>query len=128
MFTPHKYPNASVAPWEYYPAAAGTYKAGQLVELIDGQMAAFADANGVMPYLCMADITVEDGGIIPAIFCNADTIYATELAADAAGAKVGSMAAITDGLTATIDDAGTFEITALEGTTAGSVVYGRLRY
>ncbi len=31
MFYPHKTDNGAVMPWEYMPANAGTYQAGQLL-------------------------------------------------------------------------------------------------
>ena len=128
MFVPHKTPTGAVPPWEYYPAAAGSYKAGQLVELADGKINAFAEVKGVMPYICMADIEVEEDGIVPVIHADHETIYRSELAADAADAVIGTFGEITDGLTVTAEGTGAFEITWLEGTTAGSAVYGRLHY
>ena len=127
MFTPHKRDSGGVLPWEYLPAAAGTYKAGQLLKLADGALApASAASTTTLPYLCMADITVEDGANVPVVRVRSDTIFQTTLSAEAASAKVGSKLQIAaGGLAVNAAAAGSFELTALEGTAAGDTVYGR---
>ena len=41
-FIPVKSDNGAVLPWEYMPAAAGTYQAGQLLSMSGGQLAALS--------------------------------------------------------------------------------------
>lgn len=127
MFTPHKNGTGAVLPWEYLPASAGTYKAGQLLQVSAGSVAAISAAiKTTPPYLCMADITVEAGGIVPVTRVNADTVYKTTLSAAAASAVIGTKLEVTaGGLEADAAAAGTFELTCLEGTAQGDTVYGR---
>lgn len=127
MFTPHKRDTAGALPWEYLSAAAGTYKAGQLLKLTDGALApSSAASTTTLPYLCMADITVEAGGNVPVCRVRNDTIFQTTLSAAAAEAKVGDKLQIAaGGLAVNADAAGTFEVTALEGNAAGDTVWGR---
>ena len=129
MFTPHKRDTAGALPWEYLPAAAGTYQAGQLLKLADGALApASAASTTTLPYLCMADITVEEGGNVPVCRVRNDTIFQTTLSAAAADAKVGTRLQIAaGGLAVNASAAGSFEVTALEGTAAGDTVWGRFQ-
>lgn len=127
MFTPHKRDTVGALPWEYLPAAAGTYKAGQLLKLASGKLAASSAASTTtLPYLCMADITVEDGANVPVVRVKHDTIFKTTLSAAAADATVGSKLQIAaGGEQVNGAAAGSFELTALEGTAEGDIVYGR---
>lgn len=127
MFTPHTTDTGAVQPWEYMPAAAGTYKAGQLLAVTGGNVAAISAAcKTTPPYLCMADITVEAGGTVPVIRVKHDTVYKTTLSAAAAGAAVGSKLEVSaGGLEADNAAAGTFELTYLAGAALGDTVYGR---
>lgn len=129
MFTPHANDTGAVQPWEYMPAVAGTYHAGQLLNTAGGKVAALSAAATTTPaYLCMAELTVESGQTIPVTRVSDAVIYETELTAEAADAKIGSLLEVSsggDGVDATAE--GTFEITYLEGTTAGAMVRGRFR-
>lgn len=127
MFTPHKGDHSGTMPWEYFPAAAGTYKAGQLLNVTSGKLAAISEASKTTPpYLCMADITAADGDNVPVVRVRSDRIFKTTLSAAAASAAVGTKLEVSaGGLEADAAAAGTFEVTALEGTAAGSTVYGR---
>lgn len=129
MFTPHANDTGAVLPWEYMPAAAGTYKAGQLVQMNGGKITAISAAlKTTPPYLCMADITVEDGGIVPVTRVQKNAIYKTQLGAEAAAAVPGTMLEVSaGGLVADAAAAGTFEITYLEGTAKGDNVFGRFQ-
>lgn len=126
MFFP-KNMDGNLQSWEYYPAAAGTYKAGQLLNATNGTLAPVADASKTTPgYVCMADITVEAGGIVPVARIKKDSVYATQLSADAASAKLGAMLQVSaGGLQVDAAAAGSFEVTYIETTTAGSEVCGR---
>ena len=94
MFLPIKSDNGAVLPWEYMPAEAGTYVAGQLlaVDTTTGHLEPIAaDLVTTPPYLCMADIKVETAGTpIPVTRVSKDYIYETTLAEEAAGAVVGT--------------------------------------
>ena len=127
MFTPHKSDNGAVLPWEYYDAAAGTYKAGQLVTVTGGKVAAISGALATTPpYLCMADKTCAEGELLPVTRISKDYIYETTLAAAAAEATVGTKLQVAaGGLQASGAAAGTFEVVSIEGTAAGSTVRGR---
>lgn len=132
MFLPIKSDNGAVLPWEYMPAEAGAYKAGQLlaVDATTGQVEAIAaDLTTTPPYLCMADITVETAGTpIPVTRVSRDYIYETTLAEAATGAVVGTKLQVeAGGLTASkpATGSGTFEVVALDGTAAGDAVRGR---
>ena len=129
MFSPHKNDTGAVLPWEYLPAAADTYEAGQLLQVTDGKLAAISAASTTTPpYLCMASITVEDGELLPVTRIDKDTIYESMLSAEAAEAKLGTKLQISAGgkeVDATVS--GSFEVVAVEGTAAGSIVYGRFQ-
>lgn len=129
MFTFHKTDTGAVAPFEYLPAAAGTYEPGQALNVVDGKLTAI-DAASITtpPYISMAGKTVEDGDIIAVVRVSDDTIYKTTLSADAANAKVGSLLQVSEGGTE-VDAAaaGTFEVTCIESTDEGGTVYGRFK-
>lgn len=127
MFTIHSHDTGSRQPWEYFPAAAGTYKSGQIVAVADGNIAPLTGALQTKPsYICMADVTIEEGQNIPVIRVADNVIYATTLSAAAADAKVGSKLEVSAGGLA-VDAAaeGVFEVVHIESTEAGSVVTGR---
>ena len=127
MFVIHKHDTASRQPWEYIPAAAGTYEAGQAVSVSGGQIAPIEAAlKTTPPYVCMADATVTEGQVLPVIRVTDKAIYATELSADAAAAVVGTKLEVSaGGLQVDAAATGTFEIVYIEATAAGSVVHGR---
>ena len=126
MFIPKNIGGAAQG-WEYYPAAAGTYKAGQLVNLTAGALAPVSAASKTTPgYVCMADITVVEGGVVPVQRVVKDIEFVTELSADAASAKAGSKLEVSaGGLAVDAAATGTFEVTYIAETAAGSEVHGR---
>lgn len=113
--------------WEYYPAAAGTYKSGQLLNMTGGKLAPVAAASKTTPgYLCVADITVAEGALVPAQRIVKDAIYVTELSAEAADTKEGAKLQVSaGGLAVDAAAAGTFEVTYIADTAAGAEVHGR---
>ena len=129
MFTIHKHDTGARQPWEYLSAAAGTYKAGMALSVTGGKVAPISAAlKTTPPYICMADVTVEEGKSIPVIRVTNTAIYETTLSAAAAAAVVGSMLEVSaGGLAVDAATAGTFEVVSLEGTEAGSVVCGRFK-
>lgn len=129
MFLPHKSDTGALQPWEWLPAAAGTYKVGQLLNVSGGQLVPVAAASTTTPaYLCQADITVEDGRNIPVQRVTSAHIYETQLSAAAEGATIGSKLQVSaGGLQADAAASGTFEIVEIEGTTAGATVRGRFK-
>ena len=127
MFTPHKRDTAGALPWEYRAAAAGTYKAGQLLNVKNGRLEAVSAASATTPpYLCMADITVEAGGVVPCVRVKHDTIFETQLSAETEGAVVGAKLQVAaGGLQVNGAAAGSFEVCYVEDTAAGGTVRGR---
>lgn len=127
MFLPHTTDNGALTPWEYIPAAAGSYQAGQLLNAVDGVLTPIGAAVTSTPgYVCMACVTVEQGELLPVQRVQHTTVYETELSAAAANAAVGTMLEVSaGGLQADAAKAGTFEITYIDGTAAGSMVRGR---
>lgn len=128
MFLPHKSDNG-LQPFEYYPADAGTYEIGQLLNVSKGQLTAVSAASKTTPsYVCMSRATVAAGEILPVIRCTQDMIFETTLSADAEEAKLGSLLEVSaGGLQVDAANSGTFEVTGIEGTVAGSTVYGRFQ-
>ncbi len=126
MFYP-KTTKAGLAGWEYLPAAAGEYKAGQLLNAADGLLTPLKAASATTPgYVCMAETTVAEGAVLPVCRVIPGALYETELAAAAEGAALGTMLQVhADGLTVDSAAAGSFEVVSIEGTTAGSRVCGR---
>lgn len=127
MISPHKNGTGAVLPWEYIAAAAGSYEAGQLLQVSNGKLAAIdAAATTTPPYLCMGTITVEDGEELPVTRIAADVVYAASLSAAAEAAVVGTKLRVSaGGKDVDAGAAGSFELVALEGTEAGNIVYGR---
>lgn len=127
MFTVHKHDTLARQPWEYLAAAAGTYKVGQALTVAGGQLTPVSAAlKTTPPYICMADVTVTAGQVLPVTRVTDQAIYATELSAEAAAAAVGSKLEVSaGGLQVDAAAAGTFEVCYIEGTAAGSVVHGR---
>lgn len=127
MFFPHKTDTGAHQPWEYLPAAAGTYQAGQLLIVSGGKLAAISAATKTTPpYLCMGSVTVADGENLPVVRVTNDEIYETQLSAAAASATIGTKLEVSaGGLKADAAAAGTFELVYIEGTAADSVVRGR---
>ena len=128
MFLPHKSDNG-LQPFEYYPAAAGTYEIGQLLNVSNGKLVAVSNASTTTPaYVCMAKATVAADEVLPVIRVNHEIIFATTLSAEAADAKLGSKLQVSaGGLQVDAAATGTFEVTAIEGTAAESTVYGRFQ-
>lgn len=128
MFYP-KHMQGVNEPWEQLPAAAGEYKAGQLLGVSNGKLVALSAATKTTPpYLCMADCTVTAGGLVPVARINKEHIYVTTLSAETASAKLGALLEVTaGGLQADGAAAGTFEVVHVEGTAAGSEVHGRFQ-
>lgn len=127
MFSFHKNGTGAIIPFEYIPAAAGAYEAGQLLQVTDGKLAPISAAQTTTPpYLNMGSITVEDGDSLPVARIMDDMIYVTTLSAEAASAAVGTKLRISAG-GKEVDGgaAGSFEVVALDGTAMGDIVYGR---
>lgn len=129
MFTPYKHDTGALQPWEYLPAAAGTYQIGQMLDVSDGKLAAIKAAKTTTPaYLCMFGSTAADGQPIPVIRVTERVIFKTALTAEAADATIGSKLQVSaGGLGVDAAAAGTFEVTYIEDTAAGSVVCGRFQ-
>ena len=126
MFYP-KHFGGTLRSWEEFPAAAGTYKIGQLLNMADGQLVSVDAASTTAPqYLCMAKRTVAEGELIPVQRVSYDDIYETTLSADAEGAVIGSKMQISEGgEQVDMGAEGCFEIVQIDDTTAGSKVAGR---
>ena len=129
MFSPHKTDTGAVLPWEYMPAAAGTYQAGQLLNAKNGSLTPVSAASPTTPgYLCMANITVTAGQLVPVTRIQHTAIYETQLSAEAADAAEGTKLQVSaGGLMADAGAAGSFEITYIEATAAGAQVLGRFQ-
>jgi len=127
MFIPMKSDTGAVLPWEYMSAAAGDYKAGQLLNVDGGKVVAVAAASTTTPpYLCMADKTAADGEPLPVTRISHDYIYETQLSAAAAAAEIGTKLQVSaGGLEADAAGTGTFEIVSMDGTEQGDFVRGR---
>lgn len=127
MFSPHKTDTGAVPPWEYMPAAAGTYQAGQLLNAKNGSLTPVSAASPTTPgYLCMANITVTAGQLVPVTRIQHTAIYETQLSAEAADAAEGTKLQVSaGGLQVDAAAAGSFEVTYIEDTAAGSMVRGR---
>ena len=127
MFSPHKTDTGAVLPWEYMPATAGTYQAGQLLNAVGGSLTPVSAASTTTPgYLCMANITVTSGQLVPVTRIQHNAIYETQLSAAAEGAAEGTKLQVSaGGLQVDAAATGSFEVTYIEGTTAGAMVRGR---
>lgn len=129
MYRQIKSDTGTVVPFEYLEAAAGTYHVGQCLTVTDGKLAAINEAMATTPeYICEAEKTVAEGGVLPVTRVSKTCIYETTLlAAEVAlvvGDKLrvaagGNQAEYVDGNT------GTFEVVAFSGTDEGDTVRGR---
>jgi len=128
MFRPYSHDNG-LQPWEYIEAAAGTYKCGQALQVVDGKLAPVAEAlKTTPPYICMADVTLEEDKDLPVIRVTDKVVFETALSAAAAAAKIGSKLEVSaGGLAVDATAEGTFDVTYIEGTDAGNVVRGRFK-
>ena len=126
MFYPKKI-CGNLRSWEYLPAAAGTYRAGQLLNVADGLLVSVdAASTSTPPYLCQADRTVAEGETLPVVRVSLDAVYETVLSGDAADVQIGAMLQVSaGGETVDAQAAGSFEVVSLEDTTAGAVICGR---
>lgn len=127
-FSPVKSDTGAVVPFEYLPATAGDYTAGQLLTVVSGKLKALsADTETTPPYLCVFEGTAVNGDIIAVLRVADDLIYETTLAAQATSAAVGGKLQVASGgLQAKYSTGtGTFEIVSMDGTNAGDVVRGR---
>ena len=126
MFKSHVDHNGSRG-WEYLPAAAGTYQAGQALTVASGKLAAISAARTTTPeYICMADATVAAGDLVPVIRVDKDIELETSLSAAASSMVMGTKLQITKGgLQVDAAAEGSFEVKSYEGTAAGAAVIGR---
>ena len=113
--------------WEYLPAAAGTYEAGQALTVTSGKLAAISAARTTTPeYICMADATVAAGDLVPVIRVDKDIELETSLSAAASSMVMGTKLQITKGgLQVDAAAEGSFEVKEYAGTAAGAAVIGR---
>lgn len=126
MFLPVVSDTGAVPPWEYLTAAAGTYQAGQLLNVSDGLLTAITADNTAKPqYLCMSDLTLTESGKLPVTRIKNDYIYETTLAGAAAGTVAGTKLKIAAGGLQAAAGAGAFEVVSLGGTDDGDIVRGR---
>ena len=126
MFVPHQSDNG-LQPHEYYPAAAGSYEVGQMLNFSNGKLTAVAAASNTTPqYISMAKATLADGEILPVLRVTENMVFETTLSAAADGVTIGSKLQVSaGGLEADSAAEGTFELLQIEGTDIGSVVRGR---
>lgn len=127
MFIPHSYDKGALQPWEYLPAAAGSYHIGMALNVNAGQLTAITAPSKTSPaYICMAEKIAKAGDLLPVQRVNKDVIHETTLSAEAASATIGSKLQVSaGGMQADAAAEGTFEVVYIEGTAAGSIVRGR---
>lgn len=127
-FIPHQ-SDDGLQPWEYYPAAAGAYKVGQMLTMTGGKLTAISAATKTTPpYVCMAEKTVVAGELIPVMRVTKRMIFETSLSSAAASATIGSLLEVSaGGLEVDAAAAGTFETTYIDGTDVGAMVRGRFQ-
>ena len=129
MYRQIKSDTGTVAPIEYLEAAAGTYHIGQCLTVVDGKLAAIAEARATTPeYICEAEKTVADGGVLPVTRASKTHIYETTLSTAAENAVVGNKLRVAAGgeqAEYTDGNTGTFELVALSGNGEGDTVRGR---
>ena len=128
MFLPHKSDNG-LQPFEYHPAAAGTYEIGQMLNVNNGQLVAVETASTKTPaYVSMGQGVFVAGDVLPVIRVNPAMIFETTLSSEAADAKLGSKLQVSAG-GKQVDAAatGTFEVVYIEDIAAESIVHGRFQ-
>lgn len=110
---------------EYLPCGAIKPQIGMALVQTSGKLAAATGTNAPKYIsMCSRDSACEDGEIIPVIRVNADMVFETTLAVAGTALKPGDKVTLhTDGLQVTATTtSGVAEITAMDGTAAGSAV------
>lgn len=126
MFYPYTRDTGALQPWEEMPAAAGTYKAGQALSMANGAVTTLSGPVNKADYISMFSGTAQEGQMIPVIRATERIIFKTELAVDEAALTVGTKMTVNANRESVMAaENGGFEVTAFDGNTAGSVVYGR---
>lgn len=127
MFYPYTRDTGALQPWEEMPAVAGaTYKVGQALSVVNGAVTSASGPVNKADYISMFSGTAQAGQMIPVIRATERIVFKTELAVDAEALTVGTkMKVNANRETVLADEAGGFEVTAFDGNTAGSTVYGR---
>jgi hypothetical protein len=127
MFYPYTRDTGALQPWEEMPAKAGTYQAGQVLAVSGNVLAVCGAPMTTRPaYISMFSGTAIDNQVIPVIRVTERIVFKTELTADVENLSIGSKLQVSaggEGVDGTAE--GAFEVTAFDGKTAGSVVYGR---
>ena len=121
-FTIHKHDYPGCKPWEYLPAAAGTYHVGDALYTNGGKVAHLDEEGyhpGIVRYIAMADCQAESGKVIPVVRVTSNEIYKTVLN-DGESVSVGAKCSVyRDRITT--NEEGHFEVVQVDG----NVVYGR---
>ena len=115
--------------WEYIPADAGTYTAGQALKISNGKLTKVTPAlTTVPPYICMTNRTVLAGETIPVIRVTELTTFEVPLSTTTAGAKPGALLQVADGgIEVNQTAAGSFEVIHAAGTAKGDLITGRFK-
>lgn len=127
MFYPHTHDSGALQPWDYLPVRSVEVQTGMVLLNANGRYVPLSAASTEKPeYICMATRKAEEGELVPVLRVRDDMIYETRLTAEAAGAGVGTKLQVSKGGLGVDGGAeGSFEVTYIEGTAAGSVVRGR---
>lgn len=132
-FKIHTVLDGHIPSWQYLPAAAGSYCAGQATVFSGGKLAPVSSGVGENTdkgrhYVCMADVTVEEDGLLPVVAAEEMILWEVPLAADAASLAAGQAYTISaDGMSMTATTTkGCCTVLRVGGKTAGDPVIVRL--
>lgn len=119
----HSTDDGHVPPFEYKIAATGAYTIGQLLVEKDGPLeAAAGTADEGAHYVCMANVTIGEGDLLPCISAQPGIIFEAPLATGGA-LTVGESYTIANGKV-TSTTGGCFRVTETEGAVAGNAIRG----
>jgi hypothetical protein len=132
-FKIHTVLDGHIPSWQYLPAAAGTYSAGQATVFSGGKLVPVSsgvgeDTDEGRHYICMADTVIAEGGELPVVGAEEMILWEAPLAADAASLAAGQAYTISaDGMkmTATATK-GCCTVLRVSGKQAGDPVILRL--
>ena len=119
----HSTDDGHVAPFEYKAAAVGAYTLGQLLVEDGGALkAATGTADEGAHYVCMANVTIKEGDLLPCISAQPGIIFEAPLATSGALTVCESYTVVDGKVTSTTG--GCFRVTETDGAVAGNAIRG----
>lgn len=125
MFVPIKTTDGGLFPWEYIPAEEGEYSAGEMLTVENGMVKKLPKCSREFPcYLCMCDVSVSSGKVIPCTRVESRIIYETSIYTGVDELRPGVRMVVIKGL-GVVPGNGSFEVIEASGGRPGDIVKGK---